>query len=370
MHAGDRAAVLALGAGGVDERPVAARNLAELGASDVDPAVRADVRRAVELASEGALELRFAGNRPEHRELEMGQLGEHLEHAIEPFVEEAAAAEPDEALARRGVVLAFRKRIEKRLRDRHRIERFAGEGVGRLGRRIAEDRHRVGALDGAIRLERLVRPELDLAPPRELHPAALLGGVVEAPVPGLGVKDLEGPGTDDRRQPFELEPDIDDDVVPFARHELRVRPVDGVDGESEAGEGARHLARFPEVGVRMRNLGGRPRQERIDDVGEERPADRLARRLNRHDFLLDALESPGPALERAPAAGEKGRRTHATGQGYTIRQGEGTRPPLGRGRSPTAFTPPRSLALARSVLLIGIDTARLLVMTLGERSLL
>ena len=30
-----------------------------------------------------------------------------------------------------------------------------------------------------------------------------------------------------------------------------------------------------------------------------------------------------------------------------IRQGEGTRPPLGRGRSPTAFTPPRALARAR-----------------------
>ena len=128
---------------------------------------------------EGALELGLAVDRAEDGELEVGKAGEDLEHAVEPLVQEAAAAEPEEAAARGREVLPVGPGVEERLRDRHRPEGLAGVGVGRLGRAVAQDRGGVGVLDRPVRLEQLVGRQPNPAPRLELGEPALLRRVVE-----------------------------------------------------------------------------------------------------------------------------------------------------------------------------------------------
>ena len=164
-------------------------------ARDVDPAEGLDVRGLVELAAEGGLERRLRVDRAADRQM----------------VPRASARRPRApgrgpcAPARRlpiqrkrraggGEVLVLGPGVDDRRRVRHLEHRLAGEGVGRVVEVVAEQRRIVGGLDRAVDADELVAVDRDAAAVAQRQLAGEHRGVVDEPVRGVEVRDLDAVG--------------------------------------------------------------------------------------------------------------------------------------------------------------------------------
>ena len=171
-----------------------------------------------------------------------------------------------------------------------------------------------GAVNGVLGFDKRNLMTANLTLPERPYADAELRRVVEVRVAGLDVHQLEAVGSQRGREPLEVEPHVDEEVVPGARDERPVRPVDRVHVEAEPGEDAADLERLPEVRVRVRQQRAGGEQVRVDDVGDERAGARRAAADSGggevRDGLVGAAEAAKRAFEEARDAAGQRREPH------------------------------------------------------------